>query len=117
MKSENIVAIGSRAFEIEPLTLEEHNRVSKDILQVLDDLGKATGFNGRCPTVGNLVAEAIWKSGKIPEWIEMMTGVPRAEVRAKVTRPQLLHFVGVFWRVNLFDRIENAPSDPKILLS
>jgi hypothetical protein len=55
--------------------------------------------------------EAILGSGKIPEWVEMITGVPKADVSEGMTFNQMKHFAAIFWKQNFDD--EGLPKESK----
>ncbi len=106
MNTENTILIGSKAYQIKPLTVKQHKRVSGDILKVVDGLAKDIDSNGRGLTVGEIFAEALWKSGVAWGWIEMITGIPVAEIKERMIHNQLKYFLAVFCRLNMLDRID-----------
>ena len=54
-------------------------------------------------TMNEGAVEAIIKSAKVPEWVEMITGIPKPEIHANMTLNQIRHFAGLFWRQNFSD--------------
>jgi len=118
------VVIGSRAYEMSPLTEGVVERVSKDVAEILN---KVFNNNARCPKCEKVFPdqlgitlecpdckvslvdcrespiEAIISSGKIPKLVEQIIEVPANIVAKNMTIPQMKHFAGVFWKQNLSD--------------
>lgn len=123
-KNKMVVVIGSRAYEVFPMTEGVVERVSKD---VADILGKVFNNNVRCPKCEKMFRdqlgittecpdckvavvdcrespiEAIISSAKIPKLVEQIIEVPANVVAKNMTIPQMKHFAGVFWKQNLSD--------------
>lgn len=131
--NKGVILVGSKAYEIYPLTEGQLERISSEIAEVMMRINSP---DGQCPKCGKVVKsalprkifkcpddgedlismnespmEAILKSSKIPEWVEMVTGVPKHEVAANMTFSQLKHFAGLFWKLNFSD--EGMPEESR----
>jgi len=123
--NKGVIVVGSKAYEIYPLYEGQLEKISSEIAEVMSRINSP---DGQCPKCGKVVKsalprrifkcpddgedlvtmnespmEAILKSSKIPEWVEMVTGVPKQEVAANMTFAQLKHFAGLFWKLNFSD--------------
>jgi hypothetical protein len=131
--SKAVILVGKRAFSIYPLYEGQLESISVDLEKIYDQI-----FNpdSECPVckkvvpwavarkifecpadgtplkaIGQSPIAAILSSSKIPKWVEMITGIPEAEVKANMTLPQIKHFAGVFYRQNFED--DSLPVETK----
>jgi hypothetical protein len=131
--SKSVILVGRKAFEIYPLYEGQLESISVDLEKIYDAI-----FNpdSKCPVCGKVVAwavarkifecatdgvalqsmgqspiAAILSSSKIPKWVEMITGIPEAEVKANITLPQIKHFAGIFYKQNFED--DSLPGETK----
>jgi len=120
--NKKVVVIGDKAYEIFPLWEGQLEKISKDIANYFDSI---FSDDRRCPKCGKVVKNAIAKKieecpvdkealedmrkspieailggGKVPDWIEMVLGIPKEEIREKITFPQLKHLAAVFYQQN-----------------
>ena len=131
--SKAVILVGSKAYEMFPLYEGQLEKVTGDIAKVYDAMfcpdrecpkcGKVVKYAipkkiVECPDdkewledVGKSPMEAILASGKVPEWIEMITEVPKTEVAATMTLNQIKHFAGKFWQQNFSD--DGLPEESK----
>ncbi len=127
------IVVGSKAYEMMPLTEGQLERVSNDIAAIIE---KINSPHGKCPKCGKIVRnalpakifecpddkasletmnespmEAILNSSKISQWIELITGIPSEEVKANMTFNQIKHFAGLFWKLNFSE--DGLPKESK----
>lgn len=123
--AKGIIVIGSKAYEMYPMSEGDLEVISADLKSLWD---KVFCPDRKCPKCGLVVKwamqkkiyncpadaedlqdmaespiEAILSVSKIPEWAETITGIPTAKVRDEMTLPQMKHFAGLFFRQNLSD--------------
>ena len=55
--------------------------------------------------------DAIIGTGKVPNWVEIITGVPATNAKAAMTLNQIKHFAGLFWKLNFSE--EGLPKESK----
>ncbi len=128
-----VIVVGSKGYELLPLYEGQLESVTADIAKVYDAMFSP---DRKCPKCGKVVRyaipkkifdcpddnepledvakspmEAILSSGKVPKWIEMITGVPETEVKASITLKQIKHFAGLFWKQNFSD--DEMPEESK----
>jgi hypothetical protein len=123
--NKGVILVGSKAYEILPLNEGQLERIISDVTDVFEKIncpdgqcatcGKVVKLAGprriyKCPddgddlvTMNQSPVEAILKSSKVPQWVELITGVPEEEAKAHMTLNQMKHFAGVFWRQNFSD--------------
>ena len=127
------VVVGSKAYEIFPLFEGQLEKVSKDVAQYFELVFSP---DRKCPKCAKVIKdavtlkidecpgckvplddvrksqiEAILGGGKIPEWVEMIAGVPKDDVGKGMTFNQMRHFAAVFWKQNFDD--EGLPKESK----
>lgn len=120
--NKGVIIVGPKAYEVYPLVEGQFERILNDFMAVME---KINCPDGQCPKCGKVLKgalpkkiwncpddgadlmtmnqspiEAIVGSGKIPQWVEMITGVPKEEVAASLTLDQQKHFAGIFWKQN-----------------
>ena len=120
-----VVVVGTKAYQIFPLFEGQLEQISKDFSRYFAEV-----FNSdrKCSKCGKVIKEAVVKQidecpvcklpledlrksqidailggGKIPEWIQMITEVPKEEVAKVMTFNQMRHFAAVFWKQNFDD--------------
>ncbi len=120
--NKGVIVVGNKAYEIYPLYEGQFERILSDIMTVMEKVNCPDGQCQKCGKVvkgalpkkifkcpddeSNLMTmnqspmEAIVGSGKIPVWIEMITGIPKEEIQASITLDQQKHFAGLFWKQN-----------------
>jgi hypothetical protein len=116
------IVVGAKAYEMLPLYEGQLEKIISGIATLME---KVNCPDGQCPKCGKVVKgalpkkvfkcpddnedlmtmndsamKAIIESSKIPEWVETITGVPGAEVKASMTLKQIKHFAGLFWKLN-----------------
>jgi hypothetical protein len=119
------IVVGDKAYEMLPLYEGQLEKIISEIVTLME---KVNCPDGRCPKCGKVVTgalprkvfkcpddnedlltmnepamKAIIESSRVPEWVEMITGVPKAEVKASMTLNQIKHFAGLFWKLNFGD--------------
>jgi predicted RNA-binding Zn-ribbon protein involved in translation (DUF1610 family) len=124
-QSKGTIVVGDKAYEIFPLVEGQLERITADLVSVME---KINSPDGQCPKCGKVIksalpkkifncpdcgdglmtmdqspVEAIVSSGKVPIWVEMITGVPKEEVAGNMTLNQIKHFAGLFWKLNFSD--------------
>jgi len=120
--NKGVIVVGSKAYEMFPLYEGQLEKISSEFAALMD---KVNCPDGQCPKCGKVVkgalprkifkcpdddedlltmnepaTKAIIESSKVPEWVEMITGVPKDEVKASMTLSQIKHFAGLFWKLN-----------------
>lgn len=123
--NKQVIVIGAKAYEIYPLNEGQLERISGEIADVFEKINSPDGQCPKCEkvfrqamprkifvcpddgeallTMSQGPIEAIFKSSKIPQWVEMITGIPHEEVKANMTLNQIKHFAGLFWKLNFSD--------------
>ena len=129
--NKGVIVIGSKAYEMLPLYEGQLEKITSEFAALMD---KVNCPDGQCPKCGKVVKgalprkifkcpddnedlltmnepamKAIIESSKVPEWVEMITGVPKDEVKASMTLKQIKHFAGLFWKQNFGD--EGMPGE------
>jgi phage FluMu protein Com len=122
--SMKVVVIGNKAYEMHPLKEKAVEKISQDIVDLLQSVGNR---DARCEKCGKIWANAVSKgvldcpeckeplkslaihpikailsTGKIAEFVEAAIGVPKEEAR-EMTANQVRHFAGIFWEQNFSD--------------
>ena len=122
-----VVVVGEKAYEIFPLFEGQLEQISKDFSRYFAEVFNA---DRKCSKCGKVIKDAVVKGidecpvatckaplddlrksqidailggGKIPEWIQMITDVPKEEVAKVMTFNQMRHFAAVFWKQNFDD--------------
>lgn len=120
--NKGIIVVGNKGYEITPLNEGQFERILADIIGMME---KVSSPDGRCSQCGRVIKEALPKkilkcpddgsdlmtmnrspmevivgSGRIPAWVQIITGIPEEEVKANMTLDQLQHFAGLFWKLN-----------------
>jgi hypothetical protein len=120
--NKGVIVVGSKAYEMFPLYEGQLEKITSEFATLME---KVNCPDGQCPKCGKVVKgalprkifkcpddnedlltmnepamKAIIESSKVPEWVEMITGVPKDEVKASMTLNQIKHFAGLFWKLN-----------------
>jgi len=123
--NKGIIVVGSKGYEIMPLVEGQLEKIMADIGSVF---GSIFSMDRTCPKCGKVVKNAIprkvtecpddkeWlddsskspvdaiiSCGKVPDWVELITGVPKHDSAGSMTLNQIKHFAGLFWKQNFSD--------------
>ena len=129
-----IIVIGNKGYEIFPLPEGKLETIIMDVESVSQ---KMFCPDRKCPQCGKVIKwagprkiydcpddqspledmslspnAAILSSGKLPEWLSVLTGLTKVEIQDRATFAQLKHCAGVFWKQN-FDEDTLPPESQK----
>ncbi len=129
--AKQVIVVGSKGYEMYPLPEGRLELIITDVTAVMQKINPPDGRCAKCErvikdaltrkifkcpddgedllTMNQNPVDVIIKSSKIPEWVEMVTGIPRDEAGKEITLPQMKHFAGIFWKQNLSD--EGLPKE------
>lgn len=132
-ENKRVVVIGSKGYEMYPMVEGQLEKVMKDVGQVF---AKILSSDRKCPKCQKIYKaalerkitecsdckewldderiapmDAIVSSGKVPDWVEIILGIPKAEAQMHMTLNQIKHFAAVFWKQNFSD--EGLPGETK----
>ncbi|RPJ11174.1 MAG: hypothetical protein EHM36_01980 [Deltaproteobacteria bacterium] len=131
--SKGVIVIGTKAYEMEPMTEGQLEQITNDMAKLFEDISNP---DGKCMKCGKVVKyalprkifecpddkeplsdmskapmQAIIDSSKVPKWLAIITGLNETEIKAKITVNQIKHFAGLFWKQNFSD--EGLPGESK----
>ena len=121
----SVIVIGDSAYKMVAMAEGQLEQIIADIAIVQEKIDCPHGkcpkcekvvINARmkkiyqCPddqtdliTMNQSLEEALLKSSKIPDWVQIITGIPSDKIREEMTFNQMRHFAGEFWKINFSD--------------